>query len=570
MREGSISEAFKLGKCVGIRECDGVLPSTDWVPMTGYSVSIDRKRVDKKISENRATVARLLSPSLDFTSVIMLDPNDPDTQVHGLKKRLLRALPSLEILHKNWLEGSLKFPKLRSVYGKLSAARIAGEATSLRKRLEGFVDLWLKHNLVPLSKEPDFEEWLERGTWTEAQKVGYRKLWYEEMRQMLPKASRCGRVSPFVKAESYPEIKACRWINAANDLFKIAAGPWFWSIEECVYDVHGDGPKNPAGQSWFIKHTPVPERPAKIGDLREHGENFVSSDFTSFEASFSPLVMKMLEVRLYRYMTKSFPAVSKFLEAVLLGKRSGTTRIGVHFERPGGRMSGDPCTSIGNGFSNLMLWLFWAHITGKRVCGYVEGDDGLFAVTSDKPNPEPQFEDPRDLFACLGFDVKAIWLDSPLDASFCGVLCSDDLQIIRDPRLTINKFAWSLSNPLANEKMCARLLRAKGLSLAYELPHCPVLRTLAEWALRTTKGSKAFFEDKWKATATYVSAVSKGPPQFAPTQSTRSKFETLYGVSVQQQLDIESRINAGDLSCLEDLTFSKHQAYARWNNVVYG
>jgi hypothetical protein len=109
-----------------------------------------------------------------------------------------------------------------------------------------------------------------------------RKEWAEKYHSTFPPVNKSASVAPFVKAECYPTFKACRWINAANDAFKMASGPWFWQMEKHMYDVTGRGPKNAAGHSWFIKHTPVPERPALIAELRDYGTRFVSSDFTSF------------------------------------------------------------------------------------------------------------------------------------------------------------------------------------------------------------------------------------------------------------------------------------------------
>lgn len=546
---------------------DGVLPKVNWEPLEGYEIRRVPPGRNKRITHERVAVARLLHPKLDFTAVVMLDPNDPDTQIHGLQKRLLRKLPSLGELWEGWQRGMADFPALRKHYGGMPRDRVDKQAGIMQRRLEGFVDLWLKKNMQPLSQEPDFYEWLERGSWTQNQKDQFKKMWEEKLAQSLPQVGRCRKVKPFVKAEAYPEFKACRWINASNDIFKLASGRWFWAMEEVMYDHTGVGPKNAAGQSWFIKHVAVPDRPALIRQLREFGNRYVSSDFTSFEASFTPMVMKALELKLYKFMLKNFPGVAAFLGKVLTGVRSGRTNAGVSFRRPGGRMSGDSCTSLGNGFSNLMLWSFWAQVTGKKICGYVEGDDGVFAVADIEPNQEPHLENPRDLFATVGFDVKAIWLDDPCDASFCGVLCSDDLQIIRDPTITINKFAWSLTNPEANPTLCMQLLRAKGMSLAYELPHCPVLRALANWALRETTGYTAVFKDRWKETAAYQAAAMKGAPVFAPTPATRVKFERLFGVSSQEQEFLERRIELGDVSVLEELAFSRPQAYARWNCV---
>jgi len=499
----------------------------------------------------------------------MIDPDDPATQVHGLKKRLLRRLPDPVSILEDW--NGVDRNSFCEHFAPMGRAWVVRMQRIMKARLRRFVQLWAHHNVEPLTREPDFDEWLERGTWTRSQKDRMRKEWAEKYHSTLPPVNKSASVAPFVKAECYPTFKACRWINAANDAFKMASGPWFWQMEKHMYDVTGRGPKNAAGHSWFIKHTPVPERPALIAELRDYGTRFVSSDFTSFEASFTPEVMRAIELQVYDRYLLNFPEVRRYISRVLTGTRHGKTAVGVRFQRPGGRMSGDPCTSLGNGVSNMLLWKFWAQVVGRTICGYVEGDDGIFAVDA---SPEGVWADPGELFKFLGFDVKANWVRSPLDASFCGLLCTEDLQIIRDPRETVHKFAWSLTNPNANEKLCRKLLRAKALSLCYELPHCPILRPLADWALRETAGSVAVFDDAWvvkalRDTGDFEKMKKNDVPVFAPTEGTRSKFEELYGISVSQQKFLEAQVALGNLTLLEEVIDSREHSYCRWRCVQY-
>jgi len=396
-------------------------------------------------------------------------------------------------------------------------------------------------------------------------------------------------VVPFIKAETYPEFKPPRWINASCDEFKVCSGRWFHAIEEVVFGAMGA--LNHVGNNWFIKHVPVDKRAQRILELRLFGDLFIGSDFTSFEASFTPEVMMACECQLYSYMLQNFPMAAKYINEVLTGIRYGHSSVGVGFSRPGGRMSGDPCTSLGNGFTNLMLWLFWSKECAIPICGYVEGDDGLFAVKSTQYD---RAVNPTEFFMKLGFDVKASLFSEPGEASFCGILCSPDGQLMRDLHKVVTNSAWSWTNPNAGLSKSKKLLRAKALSLAIELPNCPIERALADYLLRITSGVQAQFSDRyhveWLFGAPALSLTQGALAMLAETkvaqlaeqvttQDTRVMFEKKFGVTVCDQLVIEQEVRSGNLKVLElcsatfvkdgHIKFCTDQATARWEFVQY-
>jgi len=290
----------------------------------------------------------------------------------------------------------------------------------------------------------------------------------------------------------------------------------------------------------------------------------------------------------------------------------------------GRRMSGDMCTSLGNSFTNAMLWSFfmarknndptayvytnykkqqrksdthiviidpdgdvslhfppgirWEHITlcdllsnegvpssakgmwiqtdrmrhGDYLWrGFVEGDDGLFAIYRGKiPTP--------DDFASLGFVIKLAKVDDPCKASFCGIICVDDT-IIRDPIRFIANFGWTSSFTTAGLRVRMGLLRAKALSAVYETPQCPVVGAMARFALRVTRGyAPRFVPDGY-----HVCPPDELPiPAFGPSDHVRQLFDELFGVSPIAQMEIERKIDSGQFDELESL-FPHNQAHAR-------
>lgn len=299
------------------------------------------------------------------------------------------------------------------------------------------------------------------------------------------------------------------------------SGPLFKSIEAEIY-------KN----KHFIKHIPVSERPLLINQLVRPLAKYYSSDYTSFEASFASSFMKVCECELYKYMLPTRANDVNVICRTLVGANLGTTSLGVKFNSPGRRMSGDMCTSLGNGFSNLMLWSFFCERNGALWDGYVEGDDGIFAVYSGEA---PSCGD----FAELGFKIKLAQHEDPSTASFCGVITSGDA-IIRDPIDFIANFGWTSSFLLAGKKIHLQLLRAKALSATYETPQCPIVGALARHALSQTRGViPRYVDDGYHY---YQPKDESKLEAFSPSNSTRELFARLYGITADHQIAVEQWI----------------------------
>lgn len=149
-------------------------------------------------------------------------------------------------------------------------------------------------------------------------------------------------------------------------------------------------------------------------------------------------------------------------------------------------MSGDMCTSLGNGFTNLMLAKFLAAEQGKELAGFVEGDDGLFVTEATLT---------AEAYQQLGFSIKIVELGDPCKASFCGMVFAESGEIIKDPVKFLSTFGWTHSFINAGAAVMDQLLRAKALSAIYEAPQCPILGQLARCALEKTRGVIPRFVD---------------------------------------------------------------------------
>lgn len=326
------------------------------------------------------------------------------------------------------------------------------------------------------------------------------------------------------------EYKLPRGINSRSDSFKIWSGPLFRAIERRLF-------QHPA----FIKHIPQRERPAYITELLGGLSCYFATDFTSFESSFTADVQDALECVLYDYMLQNFPDAALKIRQALSGVNVCKYH-GFSLSTHATRMSGDMCTSLGNGFSNLMLVNYVASKLGGTVRGVVEGDDGLFG--SNVPIH-------AEAFSGLGFDIKLERISDFRLASFCGLVVCEDNTAICDPRKVLMKFGWSLSPLAASARLRPALLKAKSMSLLYEFPRCPIVTELASLGLRLTGGVTPRFEKSWRMyhleaeiAATWGATTALAAE--GVTMTARHQFAQLYNIDVELQLAVEASIRSWD------------------------
>lgn len=364
----------------------------------------------------------------------------------------------------------------------------------------------------------DFEEWLtSRKGYNESRRNQLREAYYQ-LNGGPPTRRQCSHIDTFVKTESYPENKHARMINSRSDAFKAWAGPWIHAAENIVYSNFPE----------FIKHTPVLERPQKILDLAQAGRSYFATDFTAFESHFIPEIQNACENVLLNHLLQRNNYVH-LITKTNSGQNRMRTREGVSATVVGRRMSGDLWTSLGNGFTNLMLAKYIVYKKGGFIEGFVEGDDGIFSSTVDLTTED---------YSQLGFTIKIERVVDPCQASFCGMIFGEDGDIIRDPRKFLSTFAWTHSFIHGRNSLMLRLLKAKALSTLCETPSCPIVSCLAHEALKLCASVDALYVDDGYTDR----PQSEDLRAFEPKPSTRLLFQQVYGVSIPDQLKIEDLI----------------------------
>lgn len=449
----------------------------------------------------------LMAAALPFGSVpgiapLSMDVNDPHTMMCSCKQRLMRRTPKPNVV--------------------------------LLAELKTFVKSWLAKNLNPV--EPmEFEEWLASTGYNEHRKEQLREA-STTLQGGRPSPRQCRKVEMHGKHESYPEYKHARTINSRCDAFKAYSGPYFKAIEAELYRL-----------PYFVKHMTPAERMERVKSLSSVGNRCYATDFTAFESHFSHEIMHALEIQLYKYCLQHYPRDSDIIVKTIGGKNLISTRCGFYAKVFARRMSGDMCTSLGNGFSNIMLALFIAHKKGAHLDGIVEGDDGLFVTDKEMHNQD---------WLDLGFTIKMTPVPDPCRASFCGLIFGESGQVIRDPVRFLQNFGWTENYITGSERVHMELLRAKSLSALHETPQCPIVGMMARCAYQRTTGYMPRFTDRWRAMHTPDWAEE----QFAPSPDTRQLFQEMYGVGVEQQLAIEAMISAGDMGFAHLLKVHPHIA----------
>lgn len=425
------------------------------------------------------------------------------------------------------------------------------------RRLSRFVFKWLRENLQPLARDTDtsFETWLSNTNYPKGRRRQLNDLYLRiKDNPVILKSDKLVSIKSFVKDEFYPEFKYPRCINARSDEFKVLVGPIFKCIERELFSL-----------PWFIKKIPVDERSQYIVDhVYQPGANIITTDYSQFEAHFTPEIMRTIEFQLYDYMIEFLPDRDwwrRLIEQLL--SRNVCKFKNIKVEIDGVRMSGEMNTSLGNGFSNLMLMLFAAEehqLQGLK--GVVEGDDGLFSFYS-KTIPTEQW------FQRLGWTIKLKHEKNISTASFCGLMFDlDDRDLIYDPFKFIMTYGW-LKSKYINAKPSVKLalLKGKMMSVLSQTPNCPIVSALAFSLLKRLKSIRynISFMNNYQVEMFKKIDLQKFCEPVIRT-NTRLLFEDVYGITVSDQLELEKFFLDNDM--LKEWTHPTFDKYVALDNII--
>lgn len=416
---------------------------------------------------------------------------------------------------------------------------LAGEIDKLKK----FTLDWCTKNLTPLPADTDLrvETWLNKTNYPLWRKKELLDKYYKIVNI---KEKKYTKLKCFNKWESYPDYKHARGIYSRTDEFKTLVGPIFKAIEEVVY-------KLPE----FIKHVPIKDRPEYISELLGCETDLRNTDYTSYESQLNKAIQQATEQVMYIYMTQNLPCFEEFMYYlnVLTDEQYCVFKF-FDIILECFRASGEMCTSLGNGFTNKIVFKYLCSKKGDNNPKHVvEGDDGLGKTSADLT--------PQD-YADLGMTIKMEKVDLSR-ASFCGIVFDPiDKANITDPREILADFGWCDPKYLRSTPHKKRiLLRCKSLSLAHQYPGCPIIVSLANYGLRMTRNVNRQALHKyvregpmnlWEREQLLQCLDEKNIPQMSIGFRSRTLVEELYGISLADQHIIEKYLDGKtDLSPLD-------------------
>jgi len=332
----------------------------------------------------------------------------------------------------------------------------------------------------------------------------------------------------FGKREWLTKMKQVRGIAGCSFSEKCYVGGAFKALEQSVYK---QLPQH------FLKGVSTDERAKRLIELLyKPGSQYLGLDVTSWESSITIDLAKECEVRLVRHMIGALDStLCEFIVHDMTMKHKLRYRKFV-VSGVEGRMSGDLWTSLGNGFTNLMMIKFVCRALGYDPVGVFEGDDGL--VRMDGPIPT------REMFARLGFDSKIELFNSLGEAGFCKMKFTDNAVQVTDPIERLTKFGWT-ADIRATGNTLWNLRYTKALSLKAEFPQCPILGPFSDYIIRCCKASgvrlRLIYDEDRMWVAQKIEGASRWLDELSvPPLDARLLVERLYGITVSEQEAVEA------------------------------
>lgn len=458
----------------------------------------------------RRSVRVSLGCHVKNVSLPVPDLNHGPSQLAGMTKRVAAEMPPIAA------------PRLRS----------------FKRFVKRFCNRYLKELQFDETEDFSFDEWIENCPYAQYRKRELIRVRQEGLDLAKPKL----KVKSFVKNENYMVPKHLRGIFSREDDYKCRVGPFMKKLGDRVFSL-----------KWFIKKIPVPLRPEAILNKCDGYDKIFCTDFSQFEATFVRELM-LINHWFYNWCLAKHGQRKYFSD--LFAYTATTNKIvfkDFDCRVRAKRMSGEMDTSLGNGIMNLFMTFYNLERAGNdldKVDAFFEGDDGIVAC-QNIPNPA--------FYTDLGARIK---LEVPEDistASFCGnVFDRQAKHNVTNPMEASVSFGWTDATRYryASDRVLLQLLCAKSISMAYEYPGCPILKSLSSYGIRMTHHvikslDKTFFEKHAENSyhrELYMQAKQfvddYGIPDVEITLGTRLLVERLYGVTVEKQIEIERYLDA--------------------------
>uniref|UniRef100_A0AAU7YFW8 RNA-directed RNA polymerase n=1 Tax=Juruaca virus TaxID=3229021 RepID=A0AAU7YFW8_9VIRU len=385
--------------------------------------------------------------------------------------------------------------------------------------------------------------------------TGKKRTIYENAREDLITVPFCkGKdryVKSFIKMEKvFDPEKDPRMIQARNPRFNYLLGNYLKPIEHIIY--------NMKGKRQLRKIFPPTRCIAKCLDLRTRAQllkrkfesipNAIcySLDASRFDAHVNPSLLN-LEHSIYKYCYSNDRLLQQLLSCQLLNR--GVTSNGVRYRCPGGRMSGDMNTALGNCLLMCIIVATCMRIMGFRAGEwemFCDGDDTLVIINANRSQLfEQNFS---NLFNRAGMNMKLENKSNKISGikfcQGCVINTADGAKFVSDPDRTLSRALISTRH-FQHPKSIGPLLRQIGLcELAI---HCgvPILQEFALAMLRNAGNAQIH---KIQPSGRLIKAKRElyahgGKIDPLPiTMDARLDFEEAFGIETWEQHQLEAEL----------------------------
>jgi hypothetical protein len=453
-------------------------PVKDWAELLGYRASdniVDRTKYDSTPAGDQLTPALIKMLSIKTEKKPMafqIGPTISDSKGNLLAVPLAVDVKDFETMYHGLINRSLKKtpqPKQKSVQNF---------ARYVRRELVTF------HTQVGNAEAMPFDEWIVTRNYPQHKKQKYIRAHANVLSGLLRRKN-C-RISGFVKREFYPTPKPARMIHSRDLEMSSHWGPYCTAIEKKVFH-------HPWGQQHtpFLKYTTFTDRPTVIDEnfnIFEHDVCY-KTDYSKFENSFRKCLIKICENALYKKFFPDHPVVKTVCQVLADEQKCQT--MGYNYVVPEGRMSGDMNTSLGNGFTNLMLTRYFMHRLGLKCVQFVEGDDCLFKP--ERPLTPKEKELIFQWATDLGFTLTLEHEGPCHSAGFCSTYWSpSNRKCFIQPFKPLLQLGWSFqAHRHSTTEERRALLKAKCMSYLSQSPDCPILAPICYKIYRSLHKTKA-------------------------------------------------------------------------------
>lgn len=453
------------------------------------------------------------------------------------------------------------------IFGVLKrlAVKLPHVCLNVHKRMLLFIPRFFGLFFRPLTDDQIMDPmvWIETRPYTMARKQEHKDAW------LAGEPENPCDTFMWVKKEPYDGYKHLRFICPMKDWTKMFMGPIATELDKQVFRL-----------PCFIKKIPAANRVEYLEQLLDRQFSLISeADVTSMEAHMRKRRAKWL-LTLVELFTKDLQKGEKYRymlkKIVGYGKRTRSEAKNFVVKRLKRLCSGMNETSVFNSLLSVMLHYFILEdkfgVDLQKICDNLndqrieelmyetnigparlgsEGDDKIAAEEPGQQMTEQIYLEYG--MACVPRHRQNIW-----GSDFCTMVFTQDHIMVTDVLYTYVTFGYGgISYLNVSNQRIDELIRARAMSLFHQYENCPVLHELARYAIRITDhidmtrffkkrnwGISQYEYDQMNEAYLYFQKRLEEKP-FTEVQcpiNTRLMVETLYNVTVDMQLEAESKL----------------------------